>query len=243
MCNHRVRAATFHFKPRILRVFFCVVSSPIHTDDAQHSSIRVRCGQIFLNPSTLLLLLPLSPISPHLDRRKRSLPSFRSIFSLSTWRMVVVLFLPSLTLCREIFDSHHSRYQHDSTGVFPSSRSPLLFLLCSLACTDRRIKSTWKLECTALPLLLPWLLTRNILVVNCGGGGDSRAAWRPERRTKECRLERRGLTRINANWAAATGSSSSSSSIFVAANGSVAVLAFLHPPASILRCFRCALVP
>lgn len=75
------------------------------------------------------------------------------------------------------------------------------------------------------------------------GGGDSRAAWRPERRTKECRLERRGLTRINANWAAATGSSSSSSSIFVAANGSVAVLAFLHPPASILRCFRCALVP
>lgn len=96
--------------------------------------------------------------------------TFRSIFSLSTWRMVVVLFLPSLTLCREIFDSHHSRYQHDSTGVFPSSRSPLLFLLCSLACTDRRIKSTWKLECTALPLLLPWLLTRNILVVNCGGG-------------------------------------------------------------------------
>lgn len=147
--------------------------------------------------------------------------------------MVVLFFTISLTFCREIsiIRVHRIFSRH---RVDRSIRRPLLFLLCfSRSCTNDG--STWKLERTALPLFVPWLLTRNIPVVNCGG--DSRAAWRPERRTKECRLERRGLTRINANWAAATGSSSFS--IFVASNGTRPCV----PSSCIhLRCFRCALV-
>lgn len=99
-----------------------------------------------------------------------------------------------------------------------------------------------RLECTfessfsgfaCSPLVHPCPLAANSKYsVNCG---DSRAAWRPERRTKGCRLERRGgLTRINANWGAATGSSS----IFVVANGTrPCALPCCTPP-----CFRCALV-
>lgn len=103
---------------------------------------------------------------------------------------------------------------------------------------------TWKLcvessfcSLFPIPVPVPWLLTRNIPVVN--RGDSRRAAWRPERRTKGCRLERRGLTRINANWGAATGSSSSSSSSFPRPPSSSPLMvhpssAFPPPPLSVL---------
>lgn len=106
------------------------------------------------------------------------------------------------------------------------------------------MKLTWKLcvessfcSLFPIPVPVPWLLTRNIPVVN--RGDSRRAAWRPERRTKGCRLERRGLTRINANWGAATGSSSSSSSSFPRPPSSSPLMvhpssAFPPPPLSVL---------
>lgn len=71
--------------------------------------------------------------------------------------------------------------------------------------------------------------TRDILVVNCR---DNRPAKRPEQRTKECRLKRRGLTRINANWAVVLRLSSTA-----VASLMVAVLDFraLHSPCFISR--------